>query len=99
MFIILVYDAGEKRVAKFLKTCRKYLTWVQCSVLEGELTGAQLERLKVDLRKVMDPEEDSIILYGFRTKAYFKREVIGLEKGSGLHPKIRTTPSVIIGRL
>ena len=34
MFVILVYDVGEKRVAKVLKICRKYLTWVQNSVLE-----------------------------------------------------------------
>lgn len=34
MFIILVYDVGEKRVAKVFKTCRKYLNWVQNSVLE-----------------------------------------------------------------
>lgn len=82
MFIILVYDAGEERVSKFLKTCRRYLTWVQCSVFEGELTGAQFARLKSDLRKIMNPEEDSVIIYTFRTKHYFEREVIGLEKGS-----------------
>ncbi|MCD6363999.1 MAG: CRISPR-associated endonuclease Cas2 [Synergistetes bacterium] len=81
MFVILVYDAGEKRVNKFHKICRRYLTWVQLSVFEGELTLSQLEALKLDLWKVMDPEEDSIIIYTFRTKKYFKREVIGCEKG------------------
>ncbi|RLF26103.1 MAG: CRISPR-associated endonuclease Cas2, partial [Thermoplasmata archaeon] len=44
MFVILVYDAGERRVQKFHRICRRYLTWVQLSVFEGELTGAQLER-------------------------------------------------------
>ncbi|HEX3036517.1 MAG TPA: CRISPR-associated endonuclease Cas2, partial [Thermodesulfobacteriota bacterium] len=31
MFVILVYDVGEKRVTKVLKTARKYLYWVQNS--------------------------------------------------------------------
>ncbi len=81
MFVILVYDAGEKRVQKFHKTCKKYLHWVQLSVFEGELSKAQLERLKTELKQLMEPEEDSLIVYTFRTKHYFKREVIGVEKG------------------
>lgn len=81
MFVILVYDAGEKRVQKFHKVCKRYLTWVQLSVFEGELTSAQLERLKVELKKIMDEREDSLIIYTFRTQRYFKREVIGLSKG------------------
>ena len=48
MFIILVYDVGEKRVAKVLKICRKYLNWVQNSVLEGEIScqSEKLNKLK-----------------------------------------------------
>jgi CRISPR-associated protein Cas2 len=81
MFVVMVYDAGEKRVQKFHKTCRKYLTWVQFSVFEGELTVAQLERLKAELKMLMNSEEDSVIVYAFRTRRYFAREVIGREKG------------------
>ncbi len=29
MYVILVYDIGEKRVGKMLKLCRKYLNWIQ----------------------------------------------------------------------
>ncbi|BAT71822.1 CRISPR-associated protein Cas2 [Thermosulfidibacter takaii ABI70S6] len=81
MFVILVYDAGEKRVQKFHKICKKYLTWVQLSVFEGELTYAQLERLKAELAGIMEEDEDSVIIYTFRTQRYFKREVLGLSKG------------------
>jgi len=81
MFVILVYDAGENRVQKFHRICRRYLTWVQLSVFEGELTNAQLERLKAELRQVMEPDEDSVIFYAFRTRRYFAREVMGKEKG------------------
>ena len=81
MYVILVYDMGEKRVNKALKICRKYLNWVQNSVFEGEITGAKLTKLKGELRRIMDEKEDSVIIYRFRTLNYSKREVIGLEKG------------------
>ncbi len=81
MFIIMVYDVKEERVAKALKVSRKYLNWVQNSVFEGELTVSQLERLKAELQDVLNPEEDSVIFYKFRTRAYFEREVLGIEKG------------------
>ena len=56
MFILLVYDIGEKRVNKALKICRQYLDWVQNSVFEGELTKAGLETLKKRLRKIMNKD-------------------------------------------
>jgi len=81
MFVILVYDVKEKRVGKALKVSRRYLHWVQNSVFEGELSLAQLERLKSDLKKVLNMEEDSVVIYKFRTRHYFQREVMGVEKG------------------
>ncbi|MEM3986893.1 MAG: CRISPR-associated endonuclease Cas2 [Candidatus Methanomethylicia archaeon] len=82
MKVILVYDINEKRVQKVLKICRKYLHWVQNSVFEGELTEAQLERLKAELKYVINNKEDSIIIYTFEISWYSKREIIGIEKGS-----------------
>lgn len=75
-----MYDVNEKRVAKALKTCRRYLTWVQNSVFEGELSKAQYEKLKVDLKKVLNLEEDSVIIYELRDERYSNREVIGISK-------------------
>ena len=46
MYIIVVYDVGEKRVGKILKLCRQYLCWIQNSVFEGELSEAKLRELK-----------------------------------------------------
>ncbi|SHI82189.1 CRISPR-associated endonuclease Cas2 [Lutispora thermophila] len=80
MFVILFYDFGEKRVGKALKICRKYLTWVQNSVFEGEITQANLKKLKHELSSKMDKEEDSLIIYTFANMKYSTREVIGLEK-------------------
>ena len=82
MFVILVYDIKEERVAKVLKICRKYLTWVQRSVFEGEITEAKLRILKDELKRVIDENYDSVIIYKFRTKHYYERETIGIEKPS-----------------
>jgi len=81
VYVILVYDVNVKRVNKVLKTARRYLHWVQNSVCEGELTEAGYERLKADLRKVVNEEEDSVIFYLLRTTKYSKRELIGVKKG------------------
>jgi len=81
MFLILVYDVGEKRVGKVLKICRKYLSWVQNSVLEGEITEAAFKRLKLELKRAIDEKEDSVIFYVLRTTKYSEREILGLKKG------------------
>lgn len=81
MFIIMVYDIKVNRVARVLKIARKYLTWVQNSALEGEITTAKFEKLKMELRDVINEEEDSILFYTFRTKLYTSRESMGIEKG------------------
>jgi len=78
--LIAVYDVGEKRVAKVLKICRKYLNWVQNSVLEGEITKARFEKLKMELNDAIKNSEDSIIFYILRDIKYSSREILGTEK-------------------
>jgi CRISPR-associated protein Cas2 len=77
----MVYDINEKRVNKVLKIGRKYLTWMQNSVLEGEITGAKFVKLKGELKATIEKEEDSVIFYKLRTKKYFAKETVGMEKG------------------
>jgi len=81
MFVILVYDIGEKRVQKVLRINRKYLHWVQNSVFEGEISEADVIKLKFELRRIINEDEDSILIYQFRTKRYYKRESMGIKKG------------------
>ena len=54
MYVILVYDIGEKRVGKMLKLCRQYLNWIQNSVFEGELSESKLRELKMKSRNIME---------------------------------------------
>lgn len=81
MFVIMAYDVNVGRVNKVLKIGRRYLNWVQNSLLEGELTTAQLARLKADVKKVIDQEEDSVIFYLLRRQQYMERQIIGQDKG------------------
>lgn len=81
MFVIMVYDVNQKRVAKVLKTGRKYLYWVQNSVLEGEISEANFKKLKMELEKKINEEDDSVIFYTFRTTKYSNRETMGVKKG------------------
>ncbi len=81
MFVILVYDIGVKRVNKVLKTSRKYLNWVQNSVLEGDISETNFKKLKGELLMIIQPGDDSLIFYTFRSKNYSAREEYGLKKG------------------
>lgn len=80
MYIILVYDIGQKRVGKMLKLCRKYLNWIQNSVFEGELTSVQLRELKFKAKSIMEQDEDSVIIFVSRSEKWLEKEVIGKEK-------------------
>ncbi len=82
MYVILMYDVNTKRVGKMLKLCRRYLNWIQNSVLEGELTEVQLKTLLHEARGIMNPKEDSIILFKSRDQKWMEKEIVGLEKGS-----------------
>jgi CRISPR-associated protein Cas2 len=77
----LVYDVNQKRVAKVLKKCRQYLNWVQNSVFEGEISEANLKKLKMELERITKKDEDSVIFYYLRTTKYSSREIMGLKKG------------------
>lgn len=80
MYVILVYDIGEKRVGKMLKLCRRYLHWIQNSVFEGEITDLKLRELELEARKIMNPATDSIIIFKSRNEAWLDKKVIGREK-------------------
>lgn len=80
-YFIAVYDIAVKRGPKMLKLMRRYLTWVQNSVFEGEMTRAQFEALKHEAGELMEPAEDSVIFYELRDERYTERSVLGTEHG------------------
>ena len=80
MYVIIVYDVGVERVSKVCYFLRQYLEWVQNSVFEGELTKAELFKIKRELKKLIKEKEDSIMIYKARSKQVFESECIGVEK-------------------
>ena len=80
MYVVLVYDIGERRVAKMLKLCRQYLIRIQNSVFEGEITEVKLKELIFKAKKFMKPEEDSIIVFKSRDEKWLEKEIVGHEK-------------------
>lgn len=83
MYVILVYDIGEKRVGKMLKLCRKYLSWIQNSVFEGDITEVKLKELIIKAEEIMKKEEDdSLIIFSSRTDKFLEKQIIGKERSS-----------------
>ena len=82
MYVILVYDFGERRVNKMLKLCRKYLNWIQNSVFEGEISEAKIKELLVQCNKFMKKEEDSIIIFRGSFQSSMEKEIIGKERSA-----------------
>ncbi|NOZ33850.1 MAG: CRISPR-associated endonuclease Cas2 [Chlorobi bacterium] len=79
MYVIAVYDIGQKRVGKMLKLMRQYLNWIQNSVFEGEITEVKLSELKERAKNIMKAENDSLILFKTRQEKWLEKEIIGKE--------------------
>jgi len=80
MYVIIVYDIEQKRVAKVCNFLRRYLTWVQNSVFEGETTDAKFKELKIRLKKIIKKDKDSILFYRLKDEKFLKKDVLGLDK-------------------
>jgi CRISPR-associated protein Cas2 len=82
MYVIIVYDIEEARVAKICKFLRQYLHWVQNSVFEGELTDGKFKELQIGLKKRIKPDKDSVMFYKLRASYDIEKEVMGVEKSA-----------------
>ena len=80
MYIIAMYDVGEKRVGKMLKLFRRYLNWIQNSVFEGEIPEVKLLELKHKAMLIMDEETDSLIIFKTRQEKWLDKEIVGHER-------------------
>lgn len=81
VFYIAVYDITQpNRLAKALKTFRKYMNWVQNSAFEGELTAKQFQALKKELSHIINKEKDSVIFYHAEEQKHIGKKILGIEK-------------------
>ena len=82
MYIVLVYDVsqeenGARRWSRIFKICKKYLTHIQNSVFEGELSKGQLAQLQKELKEYIDKELDSVIIFKSRQEQWLDKEFWG----------------------
>ena len=70
-------ETGKYRVAKVFKICKKYLRHHQKSVFRGEITPANLLKLKSELNKVIDKNLDYISIIKLPSTSSFHEEKIG----------------------
>ena len=80
MYVIIVYDAGVKRLNKVRIFLKQYLNWVQNSVFEGELTKAEYLRVRLRLMDLIDEDEDCIFIYSVRDRKYLEIDELGTRK-------------------
>jgi CRISPR-associated protein Cas2 len=80
MYVVVVYDVEQRRVAKVCHFLRRYLNWVQNSAFEGELSESQLEEVIVGVRKLVNRTSDSVYFYVIPDRKWCKRRVVGVEK-------------------
>lgn len=80
MHVIVVYDVDVKRVSKVCKCLRQWLNWVQNSVFEGEVTEATLQKIRSAVGEIIDPSQDSVLIYEIPSGAKWKKNVMGIEK-------------------
>ena len=82
MYIVLVDDVsqsenGARRCSRIFKICKKYLTHIQNSVFEGELSKGQLAQLQKELKEYIDKELDSVIIFKSRQEKWLDKEFWG----------------------
>lgn len=82
MYVVLVYDIskddnGQRRWSRIFKICKKYLSHIQNSVFEGEISKPQLAKLQQELGKYIDENLDSVIIFKSRQQKWLDKEFWG----------------------
>ena len=82
MYVVLVYDIskddnGQRRWSRIFKICKKYLSHIQNSVFEGEISKSQLAKLQQELGKYIDENLDSVIIFKSRQQKWLDKEFWG----------------------
>lgn len=82
MYVVLVYDIsqdnnGQKRWSHVFKICKKFLSHIQNSVFEGEISKVELAKLQQELKPYIDKRTDSVIIFKSRQERWLDKEFWG----------------------
>ncbi|WP_321388472.1 CRISPR-associated endonuclease Cas2 [uncultured Enterococcus sp.] len=84
MYVILIYDIpledkGARVSRNVFKICKKYLSHVQKSVFEGELSLGLLKQMEAELAEWIRTDVDSVVVFKSRNKRWLEKEFLGVE--------------------
>lgn len=82
MYVIVVYDIKVERIDAVRILLKQYLTWIQNSAFEGEITEGHLEELRLKLLAIIEKENDSIIVYSINNPSWMNKRIWGKERNS-----------------
>lgn len=86
MLVLITYDVnvtsenGKKRLRKVAQQCQNYGQRVQNSVFECVVDRSQLRELQLNIKRIIDPEKDSIRYYLLGSNWKNKVEHIGVKE-------------------
>lgn len=83
MYVILVYDIkldvdGARVLRNVFKICKKYLTHIQNSTFEGELTLSSLKKMQYELKFWIRKDKDSVLIFKSRESKWLDKEFLGI---------------------
>lgn len=79
-YLIVTYDIGEERVEKVRKVLKKYLSWVQNSVFEGDIGEGKLNQCERELLDIIEEGYDSIYFYRLENRLNQRRKTLGIAR-------------------
>ncbi|GAA3659302.1 CRISPR-associated endonuclease Cas2 [Asaccharospora irregularis] len=81
MFVIVAYDIVEQKLLnRTRRILKKYLTWTQNSVFEGEITEGKLHKCISEVEKVINKDEDSLYIYEVKNPKNIRKVSYGVHK-------------------
>jgi len=82
LYVIIVYDIGIERLDSVRHILKQYLTWIQNSAFEGEITLGKLEEIHNLISNIIDKERDSVVIYSVNNSKWLSKTTWGREKGT-----------------
>ena len=85
MYIILVYDIkmdekGARIQRNVFKICKKYLSHIQNSVFEGEISEAKFMKMELEIKRFIRKDEDSLVVFKSRNERWLQKVFLGKDE-------------------
>ena len=84
MYVVLIYDIrmdldGSRVWRRIFKICKRYMSHIQKSVFEGNLSELELMKLKNELDQYIRMDRDSVVIFVSRNERWLEKRFWGVE--------------------